>query len=545
MLDNILASIYVRRDSHENGMTLQEYADAVIAGTQPVLEHDQFVYQFGAIQDEIDLVINWAQANGLTVVESHQGMAVVKVIGSADQYNSLFGITLCEETIDNRTYVTHFESLTVPSEINDVVQSVLGLDNTPYFVPSAIEVEAIDPNQLDPNLITPTTQDLTRVYKFPGTPRDYQKQGKSCVVGFISLSGGYTTNNLTSAFTYNKIYTNPEIVTVQVDGGGGDVNNDPSGGNPENMLDIICIGCGIPAGKIVMYSAPNSFSSFVNAVSACANDTTNRPSVLSISWGTYDTTFASYGVLTTMDTAFQSCLVKGITPVAASGDFGVRAINGGGTYTLNHPSTSPYVLAAGGSVVSVNNDYSIASEQPWGTAGGSYAAGGGVSTIYPVPSWQTGLTSKLYPSGTVSALTGRGTPDFSMMATGYVVYYGPSNSSGNFVGTSATAPLMAGLIARINELTGVRMGLPMPVWYAQGTNAFNDLTTGDNHGGNTVGYQANAGWDCASGLGTPIGTEIYKIYKKGSGSIFPKLNENRRPSSGQVYPRRLTIYTNR
>jgi kumamolisin len=533
----ITISIYVRRDVHENGMTLKEYADAVIAGTHPVLEHDKYVYQFGALEDEIALVNEWARANGLTVVESHTGMALVQLSGTAGQFNQLFNITLNEVTDSIRTYHTHTGDVTVPSEINDVVQSVLGLDNSVYFKHNAIPDPAVD-SPIGPNLISsPSPVDLALSYKFPRLPGSDAMQGKGATVAICSLSGGYSTQNLTSTFSRIGL-PNPTVVTVNVDGGGGSITNDPYGGNPENMLDIYCVGAAAPASKIIFYSAPNTFGSFVNVAFAAANDTVNNPSVLSISWGTVDSYFGigqgSY--LAAFDAAFQSCIVRGITVVIASGDYGVRAISSAQTYTLNHPSTSPYVVSAGGTVISINNDHSINSEQPWGTSGGSYAAGGGVSTIYPVPSWQTGLTSKLYPSGTVSALSGRGTPDVSAMATGYMFYYGPSNSFGSFVGTSATAPLLSALVARLNALTGRRLGFVNADWYSIGSTAFNDMTSGDNHGGNSVGYMAQAGWDAASGLGTPKGDELYKFYKKGSASVFPKPSFGFR-TSGAVYPR--------
>lgn len=537
MLDQILVSIYVRRDLHENGMTLQEYSDGVSAGTCVVLDHDAFVYQFGAVEDEINLIVAWAESNGLSVVEAHAGMAVVKVQGTPEQYNSLFGISLRTVTEFGRTYYTHDETLTIPSEINDVVESVLGLDNSVSFKHNAI-IDTTSPGPFDPNAISaPTPVDLALAYRFPRAPGTDLVQGKGTCVAIIELGGGWTTQNLTS--TFGRIgQPNPTVVDVSIDGGVNDPTD--SGSSGEVMLDIYCVGAVAPATKIVMYFAPNSFAGFVDQVVYCANDTVNNPSVLSISWGTLDTTFQSVGALTAMDNAFQACNVRGITSIVAAGDYGVRGISGASTYTLNHPSTSPYVLAAGGTVISINNDYTIASEQPWGTSGGSYAAGGGVSTIYSVPTWQTGLTSKLYPSGNVSALTGRGTPDVSAMATGYTFYYSSSNSLGTFVGTSATAPLLSGMVARINSLTGRRIGFVNADWYSIGSTAFNDMTSGDNHGGNTVGYAAQAGWDAASGLGTPRGDEIYKFYKKGSASIFPKSSYGERPKVGQMYPRRTT-----
>jgi len=542
MSDQILVSIYVRRDRHENGMTLAEYSEGVASGALPVLDHDAFVYQFGAVEDEIDLVTTWAVANGLTIFESHAGMAVVKVQGTPEQYNSLFGITLNTATDGDVTYYTYDGDVTVPAEINDVVQSVLGLDTRPFFKPTAI-LDTSTPPDLGPNIInSPTPVDLALAYKFPRAPGSDLVQGKGTCVAIVELGGGWTTQNLTS--TFGRInQPNPNVVDVLINGASNNPADTASSG--EVMLDIYCVGAVAPSAKIAMYFAPNSFASFIDATAYAAVDTVNNPSVYSISWGTTDSNFSSFGgydgYLVAFDTAFQACNVRGITTFAASGDYGVRAITGAATYTLNHPSTSPYVVAAGGTVISINNDYTIASEQPWGTAGGSFAAGGGVSTFYAVPTWQTGLTSKLYPSGNVSVLTGRGTPDVSAMATGYTFYYGAPNYSGTFLGTSATAPLLGGMMARLNSLTGRRIGFVNSDWYSIGDTAFNDMTSGDNHGGNVVGYQANPGWDCASGLGTPKGDVIYAFYKKGGASIFPKSSYGPRSSrGGQMYPRRTT-----
>lgn len=537
MSDQILVSIYVRRDRHENGMTLQEYSDGVSSGAFPTLDHDAFVYQFGAVEDEINLVVNWAQANGLTIFEANAGISAVKVQGTAEQYNSLFGITLIPTTNGDAVYYHYAGEITIPSEINDVVQAVLGLDTRPVFKHNAI-LDTTSPPDLGPNAISaPTPVDLALAYKFARAPGGDLVQGKGVCVAIVEFGGGWTTQNLTSTFSRIS-QPNPTVVDVLING----ASNNPAdaSGSGEVMLDIYCVSAVAPASRVAMYFAPNSLAAFIDVMNACAVDTVNSPSVMSISWGTYDTSFNSSGVLTSLDTAFQACNVRGITSIAASGDYGVRGLSGGGTYTLNHPSTSPYVLAAGGTVVSINNDYTIATEEPWGTSGGTFAAGGGVSTIYSVPTWQTGLSSKLYPSGNVAVLSGRATPDVSAMATGYTFYYTSSNIIGTFVGTSATAPLLSGMVARLCSLTGKKLGFVNADWYAIGSTAFNDMTTGDNHGGNTVGYMAQAGWDAASGLGSPKGDEIYKFYKKGGSSIFPKYNGTKR-QIGQTWPRRVTI----
>jgi kumamolisin len=532
----LMISVYLKRDKHENGMTLQEYADAVIAGTQPVLGHDEYVYQFGAVKDEVILVADWAVDNDLTVVEANINTATVKLSGTADKFNNIFNITLETVTNETRTYIKHDGDITVPTEIDAVVQSVLGLDNTVQFTHNAI----LDPNYqpaIDPNVIaSPTPVDLALAYKFPRAPGGDLVQGKGACVAIIELGGGWTTQNLTS--TFGRIsQPNPIVVDVSVDGGVNDGGADV-GSSGEVMLDIYCVGAVAPAAKIAMYFAPNSFQGFIDTITTPTNDTVNNPSVISVSWGTTDSNWAFYGSIDPFETALQAATVKGITVFIAAGDYGVRAISGGSTYTVQYPGTSPYCVCAGGTVISINNDYTIASEVPWGTSGGSYAAGGGVSTIFSVPTWQTGFSTKLYPGGAVSSLTGRGIPDVSAMATGYTFYYGAANYTGTFLGTSATAPLLAGMMARLNSMSQKRIGFVNSDWYSVRTTAFNDQTTGDNHGGNTVGYMATTGWDAASGLGTPIGTELYKLYK--TGTTFPKANYGFRPTTGHTYPRQTT-----
>jgi kumamolisin len=529
----LMITVYLQRDKHDNGMTIQEYADAVIAGAQPVLGHDEYVYQFGAIKDEVILVADWATSNGLTVDEANINSATVKLSGTAEQFNNIFNISLQTVTEDDRTYITHTGNITVPTDIDAVVDLVLGLDNSVSFFHNAI-LDTTTHGDLNPNVIaSPTPVDLALAYKFPRAPGGDLVQGKGACVAIIELGGGWTTQNLTS--TFSRIgQPNPTVVDVSVDGGVNDGGADV-GSSGEVMLDIYCVGAVVPATKIAMYFAPNTFQGFVDTIISPTNDTVNNPSVISVSWGTTDVNWGSTN-RNAFEAALAAAVVKGITVFIAAGDYGVRAISGGPTYTVQYPGTSPYCVCAGGTVISINDDYSISSEIPWGTSGGSFAGGGGVSGIFSVPTWQTGFNSKTYPGGTVLALTGRGIPDVSAMATGYTFYYGAGNYTGTFVGTSATAPLLAGMMARLNQMSGKRIGFVNADWYSVRTTAFNDQTSGDNHGGNTVGYMADTGWDAATGLGSPVGTELYKLYK--IGTTFPKQNYGFRPVTGVTYPRK-------
>ena len=539
LTDRLLVSIYVRRDIHENGMTLKEYADAVMAGTKPILSQDEYVYQFGSIQDEITLVEDWATANNLTIVESGSGIGTVKVNGTIETFNNLFNITLQSVTTDTgRTYITHTGKSVIPLEIDHVVQIILGLDNSVQLSNNAIKSET-STGPILPNIISsPSPVDLALAYKFPRTPGSDLVQGNGACVAIIELGGGWITQNLTSTFSRIS-QPNPTVVDISVDGAINDGGIDPA--SAEVMLDIYCVAAVVPAAKMAVYFAPNSLQSFINSIIAATNDTVNNPSVISISWGTDEMVWAAWGMVAAFEVAFQAAAVKGITVFVAAGDYGVKAISSSALWTVQYPATSPYCIAAGGTVVSINDDYSIASEVPWGTNGGLYAGGGGISMVVGMTAWQTGFTSKVYPGGAISPITGRGIPDISAMATGYTFYYGSTNQIGTFIGTSAVAPLLSGMMARLNQQSGRRNGYVTAGAYAALTTAFNDITTGDNHGGNAAGYMATAGWDACTGLGSPIGTQLYKLVN--IGETFPKSNYGFRPSSvagGQAYPRSST-----
>lgn len=132
LTQEIILSIYLRRDTHENGMTLKEYADSVIDGTQSILDHAEFDYQFSAIESEIELVKSWAVSSGLTITQSNTSMAMVKVKGVAGQFNTLFNITLQTIDVDDGTYHTHDGEITIPNDIKDVILGIYGLNNTPF-----------------------------------------------------------------------------------------------------------------------------------------------------------------------------------------------------------------------------------------------------------------------------------------------------------------------------------------------------------------------------------------------------------------------------
>jgi len=153
----------------------------------------------------------------------------------------------------------------------------------------------------------------------------------------------------------------------------------------------------------------------------------------------------------------------------------------------------------------VASNNSITSETVWNElANNEGATGGGISDVFPLPSYQAG--AGVPPSANSNHNVGRGVPDVTGDAdptTGYVTLV--DGNPDVIGGTSAVAPLWAGLIALINESIGKPVGFINPLLYqsAAGAGDFNDITTGNNGA-----YSAGPGWDACSGLGSPIGTQV-------------------------------------
>jgi kumamolisin len=271
---------------------------------------------------------------------------------------------------------------------------------------------------------------------------------------------------------------------------------DPSGADGEVELDIQVAGAVAPGAKIAVYFAPNSDQGFVDAITTAVHDTANRPSTLSISWGGPESSW-SQSSMTALDNACQSAAALGVTITVASGDSG--SSDGTSTNTVDFPASSPHVLACGGTEL-IANGTQISEEVVWNDQdSGGGATGGGFSTTYSVPSWQ----GSALPSGS----SGRGVPDVAGNAspeTGYnIVVDGQQEIVG---GTSAVAPLWAGLIALINQQLVQQgkqtVGFVNPALY-QNPGGFHDITQGDNGS-----YSAGPGWDACTGLGSPNGTAI-------------------------------------
>ena len=211
-----------------------------------------------------------------------------------------------------------------------------------------------------------------------------------------------------------------------------------------------------------------------------------------------------------MDQSFQAAAAMGVTIFCAAGDDGSNDQGNDNLAHADFPSTSPFVTECTvDGVVFGGTKLDASGETTWNNGPGS-ATGGGVSDFFPLPSWQS--KADVPPSANPGGKVGRGAPDIAGDAdpnTGYIVMLNGQNDV--FGGTSAVAPLWAGLIALINQKLGKPIGYLNPLLYNQlaKSGAFRDITVGDNGA-----YKARPGWDACTGFGTPDGTKLLDALSK-------------------------------
>jgi hypothetical protein len=282
----------------------------------------------------------------------------------------------------------------------------------------------------------------------------------------------------------------------------------------EEALDVEWVHAIAPLANIDVFEANSqSLSDLLATVTSAEN--TAGVSVISMSWG-YQETAADVA----LDADFAT--PNGHTPItfiASAGD--------DGSPLESYPSTSPNVVAVGGTRLNINPNGTYGSESSWD------GSGGGVSLYQPQPSYQTGNVNG-------ASSTNRIGPDISADAdtyTGVYEYYSYSNGTTNVTnwgqigGTSLSAPIISGMVAIANQGRALRGAATLdgptqtlPMLYSAPSSDFNDITQGDN------GYAATSGFDLATGLGSPI---AYKLvpYLAGDSAATPQLVFTTQPTT--------------
>ncbi len=435
--------------------------------------------------DDVQQLTAFAQANGLEVVEVDLARRLVKLGGTTSALARAFGADLHQTEADGITYRVRTGALHLPEPLAGRVIAVLGFDTRPVATPKIVPHRVGPP----PQGFLPT--DIAALYGFADA------QAADQCIGIIELGGGYLDSDNQAAFGAMKLPV-PTIVAVGVDGAS---NNpaDTSGANGEVALDIQVAGGVAVGAKIAVYFAPNTNQGFADAISQAVHDATNKPSAISISWGSPERGWTGQAIAA-MSAAFTDAVTLDVTVTAASGDALATDGVSDGKAHVDYPASDPKVLGCGGTKV-IASGGALTDETVWNSNGGG--TGGGVSALFPPPAYQQGIG--LPPAATPEG--GRGVPDVAGNAdpdSGYRVIL--AGQVGIIGGTSAVAPLWAAIAAVLNAGRAKPLGQPHAALYAA-SGDFHDVTQGDNKVG-SVGYTAAPGWDACTGLGSPDGEAL-------------------------------------
>jgi kumamolisin len=490
--ETVRATVMVRRkNAREFEHLIRRFEQRSVSDPVQPLTSEEFAERFGADPVDLQAVADFAAQSGLRIEETDPARRIVVLSGTVEQMNKAFGVALqkCEE--GGRTFRVREGSISVPESIGGIVTGVFGLDERPQakphfrLQPAATKAVAYSPIQ------------VANLYQFPSNTT-----GVGETIGIIELGGGFETTDLDNFFQGLGITTSPQVTAVSVDGAQNVPGGDPNGADGEVELDIEVAGSVAPGAAQKVYFAPNTDQGFMDAVSTAIQD--SEVSIISISWGEAESEYSTQ-TLNSFNQIFQDAVTLGKTIFVASGDNGSSDGVSDGQNHVDFPASSPYVVGCGGTTLEASTSGStIESETVWNEdAQGEGATGGGVSNVFALPTYQANANVP----APQNSKGGRGVPDVSGDAdpeTGYNVLI--DGSSQVIGGTSAVAPLYAGLFARINEaLRGQnlpRVGFVNPQLY-QFPDAFNDITSGNNGA-----FQAGPGWDAATGLGSPNGGSL-------------------------------------
>ncbi|SRR2546423_1004314 len=467
----------------------------------PRLNREDYMQKHSAKEEDIESYKAFARNNALSIVDVDRPSRKIVLRGTAAAISHAFGTELHQYEHQGKRVRGRTGPLHLPANLAEKTESILGIDNRRQVVPH-IQRFSRERSIFKANAIRQsyTLPELEALYDFP---KDLD--GSDQRVAIIELGGGFVPQDLLDYFQGLGIQM-PTVTSVSVDDAQNNPNGNPDSDDGEVDLDIEIVGAVAPKAAIDVYFAPNSDRGFIDAVNAAIHNPRYPPSVISTSWGAAENEWTPQAI-NAMNQAFVAAAALGITVFCAAGDHGSTEGEPDRKNHVDFPGSSPYATCCGGTRLESQNGQ-VTSEKVWNDNPTQSATGGGVSAVFDLPPWQANANVPL-PS-TDGGKPKRGVPDVSADAdpeTGYKVRVDGVDLV--FGGTSAAAPLWAGLIALVNQHRKAQgkmtIGYLNPVLYLnyqalRQANALRDILIGDNGG-----YSAAPGWDACTGVGTPDG----------------------------------------
>lgn len=455
------------------------------------LTSEQFAELFGPNESDYEAVKEYAQAKGFTITGVHPNRTLLNVRGSVAVIEETFHVSLGVYKHPKEPRTFHAPQSEPSLDLTNSVLSIVGLDDYSLPHPANLKLESSRssprsvPNGGSGSGGTYFGNDFRNAYA-PGVTLD----GSGQSVALLEFDG-YYTNDIMSYAQQDGI-TNPPVENVFLDGFTGT----PGVNNGEVALDIeLALAMAPGLSNIIVYDG-GPYGSGDDMLNRMATD--NLAKQISSSW--------SFAIDPGTEQIFQQFAMQGQSFFNASGD--VDAYVSG----VPTPEDDPNITIVGGTTLSTDTGGMWAAESVW-NQGNGVGSSGGVSSTYPIPSWQKSVNMTTNRGST----TNRNIPDVAMVADNIEAIFNNGTTSG-YYGTSCATPLWAGFMALVNQqatLTGrPPAGFINPAIYAIGTGTnygvmFHDITNGNNTSSNSPNlYYAVPGYDLCTGWGTPNGSNL-------------------------------------
>ena len=475
----------------------------------------QFSSLYGQTADNVKQVADYLRGHGLTVTSVSPTRTLIDATGPVSAVDAAFSITIFDwhDPELNRDFFGNDTQPSLPSSIAPLVVGVMGLNNHYPQHPLGATTPHVGGG---PNGGYTPDQLKTAYDVQPLAAAAHDGSGQA--LGLFELAG-FNQNNIDTYDVHYYGHTLTPVTAYLVDGG----PSNPTVGEVEAELDIEAVHAFAPGAAVAVWEGPNSDVGSMDTYSAMVNS--NITPVNSTSWGDCEADVINNAAyVNSLDASFAQAAAQGQTFFAASGDFGPYDCNqvpntncttAPQCLAVDFPASDPLVTAVGGTTLNLNANNTYQSEAAWfnGTSGwgAPEGSGGGLSTFFARPAWQTG-------PGVIngSSSGGRQVPDVALDAdpsTGFSIYTTSNGTTGwgDAGGTSAGAPSWAAMAAIYNQYAAVpqtrggRLGFANPSVYALASSSqsalpFHDTTSGTNPYGP---YSPTAGWDYSTGWGTP------------------------------------------
>ena len=484
----------------------------------------EFAALYGPTAQEVQQVTDYLRAQGFNVTRAQPGDTVLDFSGTVAQAQQAFAVQIRSyRSRQGQVFYASSSAPRVPLALRPLIVNINGLNNAltrthPPLQPDPVGGERSPRAPACPGPGSNALQYLTpaqfaSAYNYTAVYNTgLHGEGQSIALFELDL---YTPSDIGNFQACFDAGSPTRINTVLIDG--GPVQQTQGGLEVELDMEIE-LGMLHNLTNLFVYEAPNTDTGYNDEWAQILAD--DVP-VVSDSWGICEPDLSGTSIAAEQQFFIQAG-AQGQSLLAASGDSGAYDC-GDGTLNVDDPASNTYMTGVGGTHLTINGDGSYNNDGTWSDIASATGSGGGISTLWSMPSYQTGsgVINATYSSGApCHAVTGqycREVPDIAMNAdptVGYLVYCtitaASCSASSPFArvgGTSAAAPMWAAIVALADQYAlkqgGNNLGFLNPLLYTLFNSstlyasAFHDVTSGNN-----LYYPATTGYDMATGIGT-------------------------------------------